>query len=356
MTQTKLVGLDMRRATLWPQTGIARYGRNLLEAIQADPPADLLVRAIDIDGTSRWPRAITLGRGSPGWRRVFAEQAGMLKVSRRLDLMHLPWSEGPLKPLCPLVITLFDLATLDEASSYSLGFRAYYNTLLRVHMRSATSVIVTSQSTLDAARERWPHQVYHLIPLAVDPMFTSDHGESRTDEPTILYTGGFDARKRLSDLIAAVALLQHDMPSVRLVLSGAPTHEFIDRAASTLGKGVIFTGYLDDGELASWYRRAWIVAYPTDAEGFGFPIVEAFASGTPVVATRAGSVEEVAAGAAHLVSPGDIDELADTLKRLLSDAELRDSLRVAGILRAASRTWQDVARDTLEVYHQALAR
>lgn len=355
MKQPPLVGFDIRRATLWPQTGIARYERNLLRSIQALQTVDLHVQAIDVGDSSLWQDAITIGRGTPAWRRVIQEQARMAALTRRLDLMHLPWSEGPVRPLCPFVLTLFDLATIDGASSYELGFRIYYNTLLRAHMRRAATVIVTSRATLEAARERWPRQRYRLIPLAVDPWFRVVEGESQTPEPTVLYTGGFDPRKRVTDLVEAVARLRARVPTVQLVLSGEAPPEVVDLARRKLDRQVMFSGYLGDEQLASWYRRAWVVAYPTDMEGFGFPIVEAFASGTPVVATRVGSVEEVANDAALLVSPGDVEELADAIERLLLDTRLRDSLRAAGLQRASSFSWDEVAQKTMDVYREVLA-
>ncbi len=355
MRRPSLVGLDLRRTTLWPQTGIARYGRNLFRSIRAAEPDDLDVRAIDVSGSSLWPDAITVGRGTPAPRRAIQEQVRMASLSGRLDLLHLPWSEGPVRPLCPFVLTLFDLATIDGASSYELGFRVYYNTLLRAHMRRAAAVIVTSQATLEAARERWPRQRYSLIPLAVDPWFRVIEGESRAPEPTVLYTGGFDPRKRVTDLVEAVARLRARVPALQLVLSGQAPPELVDLARRKLDRQVTFSGYLSDEELASWYRRAWVVAYPTDMEGFGFPIVEAFASGTPVVATRVGSVEEVADGAALLVSAGDVEELAGAIERLLSDTQLRDSLRAAGLQRASGFGWDKVAERTIAVYREALA-
>ncbi len=349
------VGLDLRRTTLWPQTGIARYGRNLFRSIRAAQPGDLDVCAIDVSGSSNWPGAITVGRGTPAPRRAIQEQVRMAALTRHLDLLHLPWSEGPVHPLCPLVLTLFDLATLDRASSYELWFRVYYNTLLRAHVRQSSMVVVTSQATLDAARERWPNQRYRLIPLAVDPCFRVLEGEIRTSEPTILYSGGFDIRKRIPDLIEAVAQVRPSFPSLRLIISGVAPPAIVELARRSLGGQVMFSGYLSDEELAAWYRRAWIVAYPTDMEGFGFPIVEAFASGTPVVATRVGSVEEVSGNAAVLVSPGDVEELGEAIKRLLEEDTLRDSLRLAGLQRASGFSWDVIAARTMDVYREVLA-
>jgi glycosyltransferase involved in cell wall biosynthesis len=315
---------------------------------------DMEVRAIDVSGSSRWSGSIAVGRGTPAPLRAIQEQVRMLATSRRLDLLHLPWCEGPVRPSCPLVLTLFDLTTLDSASSYQLAFRAYYNTLLRAHMRQAAAVIVSSQATLEAARERWPQQRYRLIPLAVDPWFHAGGNESRTPQPTILYTGGFDARKRVRDLIEAVVRARARVPSVQLVLSGDAPKGLVDFAKARLGRQVTFSGYLGDEELAAWYRRAWMVAYPTDLEGFGFPIVEAFASGTPVVATKAGSVEEVAGNAALLVAAGDVAELAVAIQRLLTESRLRDCLRAAGLRRASDFSWSEVARQTMEVYREVL--
>jgi glycosyltransferase involved in cell wall biosynthesis len=354
VSQPTVIGLDVRRTTLWPQTGIARYTRNLMRSIQVAQPSDLRVQPIDVGDSLVWSGAITVGRGTPAWRRVVQEQVRMTALTRHLKLLHLPWSEGPVRPLCPFVVTLFDLATIEGASSYPIGFRAYYNTLLRVHIRNAATIIVTSRATLDVAQERWPLKRYRLIPLAVDPWFRADGTELRTPEPTILYTGGFEPRKRVSDLVEAIARLRASLPSVRLVMSGRPPSAFMDLAKRRLGDQVTFSGYLGDEELAAWYRRAWIVAYPTDMEGFGFPVVEAFASGTPVVATEVGSIVEVAGDAALLVRPGDVSQLTEALERLLLHDGLRASLRAAGLRQASRFSWSEVARSTIDVYREAL--
>jgi glycosyltransferase involved in cell wall biosynthesis len=221
-------------------------------------------------------------------------------------------------------------------------------------MHLAAAVIVTSHATLDAARERWPDQRYRVIPLATDPWFHPDETEVRTSQPTVLYTGGFDPRKRVADLIDAVVRLRVLVPEVRLVLCGAPPRAIVDLAERKLADRVEFSGYLEDEELAGWYRRAWVVAYPTDMEGFGFPLLEGFASGTPVVATRVGSIPEIAGDAAALVERGDVEQLADALGRLITDNQLSEKLRIAGLRRASEFTWGQVARSTLAVYREVI--
>jgi glycosyltransferase involved in cell wall biosynthesis len=114
-------------------------------------------------------------------------------------------------------------------------------------------------------------------------------------------------------------------------------------------KRIVSTGYLDDATLAAEYASAAAVAYPSDLEGFGFPVVEGFASGTPVVATP-----ELAGDAAVLVAPGNVSQLADALLSVLSDRALATRLASAGGQRAEAFTWRESALRTLEVYRDVL--
>jgi glycosyltransferase involved in cell wall biosynthesis len=349
-----VVGLDARRASLWPQTGIARYIRNLLRCLEADPPSGLEVRPIDVAGSEAWERPIYVGRGRPATARALQEQVLMYGASRRLDALHLPWSEGPAVPACPFVITLHDLAIIDRPSSYQWAFRSYYVNLARVHVRHAARIIVDSEATLEQAQKRWGELAYRLIPLGVDPAFAYSGESHRTPLPSVLYTGGYDPRKRILDLIEAICTVARVMPDLELLVSGDPPLPLRQRMTHRLGSRVRFLGYLSDVELASWYRQAWVVAYPTDLEGFGFPIVEAFASGTPIVATDAGSVAEVLGNGGLLVEPGDVPALADGIRRVIEDRSLHSALRSAGLRRARKFDWARTARQTVDVYRELI--
>jgi glycosyltransferase involved in cell wall biosynthesis len=351
----RLVAIDLRRATLWPHTGIGRYARSLMREMLALDPLDLDLRAIDLADSAAWDGALPAGIGSSAVRRLVQEQWHMARLSRRVDLLHLPWCEGPARPHAPLVLTLFDLATLDGARGYDWTFRAYYNTLLRLHIRRAALILVASETSLEAVTARFPGKACRCIPLGVDPVFRSDNGESRSAEPTVLYSGGYDPRKRVGDLLGAIAAIRKHEPDTRLVLTGRPPPTVLEAAHAALGSALVLTGYVDDDELAAWYRRAWAVAYPTDLEGFGFPVVEAFASGTPVVATSGGSVGELLAGAGLLSPPGDSAMLAEHLLAVLQDDVLRDRLTAAGLSRASRFRWPDVAAETLDAYRDVLS-
>jgi alpha-1,3-rhamnosyl/mannosyltransferase len=170
-----------------------------------------------------------------------------------------------------------------------------------------------------------------------------------------LYTGGYGPRKRIDDLISAFDQIASAVATGELVMAGVPSTDAwnaINRSRHR--RRIRVTGFVDDDQLAQLYRSAEVVAYPTLLEGFGFPVVEAFASGTPIVATRSGSIPEIARGAALLVEPGDARELAEAIRSVLDGNGLATSLSSAGLGRVAEYGWPRVALQTLDVYRKAI--
>jgi glycosyltransferase involved in cell wall biosynthesis len=352
------VAIDVRRATWAPQAGIARYSRCLVDAMLALEPSDLEVRPLDIAGSGRWQRArvIRIGRGHHFAQRFVQEQVAMVRISRGVDLLHLPWFEGPILPGCPLVVNVHDLETLEYARSYSLRFRAYYNALLRIYVRTARRIIVPSKATLTAVGSRWPHGRYVLVPYGVDPLFEEPVEGARDEEdPYILYSGGFGPRKRLGDLLDAFDRIAEAERHVRLVIVGTAPKDVVRAVArSAAGDRIDLVGYVEDLELVRLYRSASVVAYPSVLEGFGFPVVEAFATETPVVATASGSIPEIVGEAGLLVQPKSPVDLAEALLAVLRDRTLAARLAAAGRKRVGLYRWSETARRTLAVYREAL--
>jgi glycosyltransferase involved in cell wall biosynthesis len=352
---TTTVGIDVRRGSWAPQLGISRYARSLLRAMVEAGSSGLSLRAMDLHGSGRWPeRTIAVGGGHGFRDRFVQEQVGMARASRSLDLMHLPWYEGPAWSRCPLVVNLHDLDTLEFASTYSWRFRAYYNSLLRLYIRQARLIIVPSRFTLEAVVARWPQLDCVLIPYGVDNVFRP--GEAGARPKTVLYTGGFGYRKRLGDLLESFERVAEAEPQATLVVAGSAPAAF-QEAVSKLraANRVRLTGFVEDQELAMLYREASVVVYPSMLEGFGFPVVEAMASGTPVVAARGGSVPEIAGGAACLVEPGRPADMAEAVLTILRDESLAGNLRDAGVVRARDFTWRRAAEQTLDAYRRALS-
>lgn len=354
------VAMDLRRNTWAPEYGISRYGRSLYRAVQAIPDSGIELRAIDIGGADTWPaeERIAVRPGHGMGTRMKQEQLDMRRLLADVDLVHLPWYEGPVAMPAPFVFNLFDLDTLVGRATYRWRFRAYYNTLLRVYVRRARRIITTSEASAAAIRERWPRATIDVIPCGVDPVFNAEGAAPAAlpHSPFVFYPGGYGPRKRIDDLLAAFAGLHRADPSLRLVMTGSPPPEVRQKITAAVGDdAVLTTGYIDDVEMAAWYRNATVVAYPSLLEGFGLPIVEAFASGAPLVATDAGSIPEVAGGAATLVPVGDVTALQSALGRLLASADARTEQIELGLRRAESFQWSTVAEQTLASYRAALA-
>ncbi|MBI2169532.1 MAG: glycosyltransferase family 4 protein [Actinobacteria bacterium] len=203
-----------------------------------------------------------------------------------------------------------------------------------------------------------PHGVPHLPPTRPDPAATSG---VVPDDPYVLALGTLEPRKRHVDLVQAFAKLAAGHPDLRLVLAGSdgPARAEVEAAVAGLPNGarerVHLAGRVDDEVRAALLRHAAVLAYPSQYEGFGLPVLEAMAVGTPVVAARAGGVTECADGAALLVDngPDHPQALADALDRMLGDPSLRSSLVEAGHRRACEFSWESTARRMAALYEEA---
>jgi glycosyltransferase involved in cell wall biosynthesis len=194
-----------------------------------------------------------------------------------------------------------------------------------------------------------------VIPLGVEPRFAravpgavpERYGVPR---PYVLAVGTREPRKNLPRLVRAFAGLPADLRErYSLAIAGKPGwgDAETERLASAQ-PGVVLTGYVEDDDLPALYAGAEAFAFPSLAEGFGLPVIEAMAAGTPVLTSNCSSLAEVAGDAARLVDPGDERAVRAGLEELLEDVSLRDRLAHAGRERAAGFTWRRTARETLD--------
>lgn len=215
-----------------------------------------------------------------------------------------------------------------------------------------------SRETL-AERFAIPRERIRVIPLAADGAFRPGGGGLpgkltavyRLTGPYILFVGSSYPRKNLAAALRAFALLRTDH---LLVAAGVSPRHGMRLAAEIMPPGceqrVRFPGLLPRAHLIEVYRAADAVLYPSFAEGFGLPVVEAMASGVPVVAAAIPSIREVAGDAALLVDPSSAESIAAGLDRALGDAELRRQMIAAGLARAAAFSWEATARLTVAAY------
>jgi glycosyltransferase involved in cell wall biosynthesis len=232
--------------------------------------------------------------------------------------------------------------------------RLLFRTLVPRAVRRAARVLTVSETTRRDIIERYrvPAERVVVTHNGVDGRFRPE-GPRVDRGPFLLFVGALHPRKGLVTALEAMAQLP-DAPPLLVVGPAKHGAAEVKAAVDRLGLDgrVELVGHVDDDDLARLYRSAEAFVFPSRFEGFGLPVVEAMASGTPVVTTTAGSLPEVAGDAAVLVPPGDAAALATGIEQTLSEAAAR---RVAGLANAQRFRWDVLAARTAEVYAEVLA-
>jgi glycosyltransferase involved in cell wall biosynthesis len=333
------------------RTGDESYVENLLREL-APLADDLRLAAVTRD-----PRAVPAGiepMELPAGSQV-ARMALWLPWRLRRERPALAHFLHVVPPLYRgrAVLTVQDLSFEADDTLMGARDRLFFRTLVRPSAKRAARVLTGSERTRDDLVDRYriPRGKVVLTPYGVDPAFGPD-GPATDGAPYALYVSALHARKDPLAAVEAAALLPDEL---RLILVGPDKGLGGDVRATAERLGVQgrveVRGHVPKEELASLYRGARCLVFPSRYEGFGLPIVEAMASGTPVVTTAAGATTEVAGDAAVIVEPGDPVALAGGIERALAD---RERLVAAGLERARRFTWAESARRTLEVYRELL--
>jgi glycosyltransferase involved in cell wall biosynthesis len=247
-------------------------------------------------------------------------------------------------------------------------FPLYRRVMTEVGARADAIITDSAASRVDVLRHlRIPRDregVVHVVHCGVAPGFlVRPDGGGACDVPrekTVLYVGRADPYKNLVVLVEAFARMRRTIAGpVVLQIVGPPDPRYPEAAerARALGvwESVRWTGYVADAELARLYSVASVLVLPSRYEGFGLPVVEAMASGTPVVCSDIPVLREVAGDAAAFVGLDDAAALSAALQKVLTDRRYADGLRERGLARARAFTWEETARKTLEVYASAVA-
>ena len=310
---------------------------------------------------SRW------NTGSPPARVVWEQviQPGVLR-GIAADLVHGPVFVGPLFAPCPMVITIHDLSFIRFPGFFRPANRLYLTLMTRLSARRARRLIAVSEHTateavrlLDVSREKID-VVYHGVDRAFRPLPPDEVSAFRRGrklpEQFLLFVGTLEPRKNLIRLIEAFARIYDGRTRLVLVGGRGWLYEELFSKVEELGiqEAVVFAGYVRSEELPLWYNAAVAFAYPSSYEGFGMPVTEAQACGTPVLTSNCSSLPEAAGDAALLVDPQDVEAIATGLEQLLTDGVLRETLRERGQTHASGFDWSRTARETADVYVRAL--
>ena len=288
------------------------------------------------------------------WHRLRAPKVE--RATGPVDLVHA--TSFPMPPRsAPLVLTIHDLAWLEDPSHFTARGLSFFRRGLDLALRDADLVVCPSEATrADCLRHGFAAERVRVVPLGVDaeraaPHQVEDarrrHGLSR---PYVLWAGTIEPRKNLGGLLAAYRRLEAD---VDLVLVGPKGwNEDLDARLGDDRERVHVLGFVPSGDLPGLYAGASVFCFPSFMEGFGFPVLEAMAQGTPVVTSAGTSTEELAGGAGILVDPRDPAAIAAGIERALSDEALGEELAAAGRRRAEGYTWERTGRLLVDAYRE----
>jgi glycosyltransferase involved in cell wall biosynthesis len=305
------------------RAGTARHVRGLVGALRES--SDLELELVSFGGP---------GRSSSVVRDGFWYPTGIRRAAAGVDLLHCTTFRGPSRSVVPRVLTVHDLAILRAPEAFPRWHRLYGSAGLGRVLRAADAVVAVSEFTRDETVELAgvPAERITVIPNGVDDVFSPEGPRVAADY--VLAVATLEPRKNLRRAVEAARAAGVDLRVV-----GARGWGGVDVEG--------WVGEVPDSELAALYRGARCLVYPSLYEGFGLPVLEAMACGTPVVTSRGTALEEVAGGAAVLVDPTDVSALAGGIAEAIARS---DELSRAGLERARSCTWRRSADAVVDLW------
>jgi glycosyltransferase involved in cell wall biosynthesis len=364
-----IVGFDATTLT-GRISGVGYYTARLMESL-ANGAGEGIVRRLVVF-SNRPVRIEETARVQVYERRRFAVRSVWMQLllprilrDVRPDLVHFTNYLAPLAGRVPYLVSFHDMSLSLLPQYHTLKKRMLTSSLIPAVARGARMILTPSESTrrdvvrllrVDPGRVR-------VIPYAASPSFRPQPTAPEALEalhgirpPYFLYVGTLEPRKNLARALRAFAQVAPALPQCRFVIVGQKGWRYAEvlRAADhpSLRGRVDFLGYLPEEKLPALYAHALALVYPSLYEGFGLPVVEAMACGTPVLTSRSSSLLEIGEGAALLVDPTDEKALADALLALATDEGLRAKLTRLGLERARTFSWERTGRETVAAYQE----
>lgn len=357
-----IIGFDGRYAE-GDLVGVGKYIQNLVQHVSQKEKCVIFY--------SKRPKTVIISQNiksvmlkSPN--KYFFEQLSLpraLKIEK-VNLYHAAGNMGvPLFCPVPAILTVHDIIPLEVEGYFSYSpfpilSKLSYLIRLKSSLAKANKIVTVSNFVKNELVEKLKVNP-DKIKTIYSGMPAMPKGGILPKElrglKYILNNGGIDIRKNLDTLTKAFAIVHKKAGDIKLVITGENKRikhnlEILINKCNLLDS-VIFTGYVDDKTLVAIIKSATLVCYPTLSEGFGFPILEAFSLGVPVISSNTSSIPEIAGGAAILVNPKDSRMVAGAILKILNDNKLAQKLKNLGLERVKNFSWEESANEYLNLYH-----
>lgn len=368
-----ILGIDASRAVRGRRTGTEGYAYYLIRALislTAETDNQLRLYFNQSPAAGLFPTASHVEQVVIPFPRLWTHLRLAWELRRRPpDLFFTPAHVIPLTYRGVSVATIHDLGYFYFPDAHTRRQRAYLNWSTRHNGRRARRIVADSQATkddlirhygLDGAKIKVVYPGYDpaLGPVRDGEHMTAVQRKYGLESSYLLYLGTIQPRKNLVRLIEAFAALPDS--GHQLVLAGGmgwrskPILEAIEGLDPALRHRIILPGYVADEDKAALISGATALLYPSLYEGFGFPVLEANACGTPVICSNTSSLPEVAGEAALLVDPLDVSRLTAAIEQVLIDQSLREALKRKGFENVGRFDWEDMGREILSIFEEVI--
>ena len=358
------------RLVYYQRGGIGQYVLHLIEEFaRLGLGADYIILRSRKEPGPLAPRFRDVPLWTPPHHRLEQIALPMELTPLDIDLLHSPDFIPPFRGRFRRLITVHDLTFLYYPQFLTDASRRYYNDQIERAVYVADHISADSTNTKDdlVRRLNVPPEKVTVVLLAHDPRYKPLDATAcapvlarhKLEPGFILFTGTLEPRKNVTGLLTAYRALCDRPPSGSsrtppLVLAGRRGwlyDEIFSRIAALKLEGCVrFVENAPNEDLVALYNAAALFVLPSFYEGFGLPVLEAMACGTPVVCSERGSLPQVAGDAALFIHPDDLNGLASAMKRALEDESLRAQMRERGLIQAAKFSWEKAARETLAIY------
>lgn len=334
--------VDGRVLTHSKVTGVENHAKNIIKYIQN-------VYKVDV----------AIPKYSNKYYSHFWEHFILPIKARKYHLLFCPSNIAPIfvPKKVKLIVTLHDLSFKDFSQMYSKAFRTYYNFLIPINLKRANKVITISNYSKQRILKQYPFLKPKLVYIyhGVDKKFCINKNQLK--ENYILYIGSLNDTKNFSSVIKVFNDLKYTNIRLKMVMPKSENFTLSNENKNllkNLKENVDIIDYTNQDNIIRYYQKAKAFIFPSYHESFGFPVLESFACGTPVLCSNTTALPEVAQNAALYCDPYNLEDIKNKLELLLDDTSLQHNLMEKGLIQAKKFSWEKSAKLHIALFKKVI--